>query len=102
LHYQAQFGNVAFQFARNPLMHESKLTAKGQTTLPKDVRRALGLQSGDTLRYVILDGEVRIQKVRSVMELKGLLARSGHPPVSLEEMENAIAAGAAASMKSGE
>ena len=75
-------------------MHESTVTVKGQTTLPKDVRAALGLTSGDKVRYLILDGEVRILKARSVMEMRGILSRSGQKPVSLDEMDEAIAAGA--------
>ncbi|MEM8577233.1 MAG: type II toxin-antitoxin system PrlF family antitoxin [Pseudomonadota bacterium] len=40
-----------------------KLTAKNQTTLPAEVRRQLGLKSGDRLRYVIGDdGTVLIEK----------------------------------------
>jgi len=76
-------------------VQESTVTVKGQTTLPRDVRRALGLASGDKVRYVILDGEVRLLKSRSVNELAGLLVKSGRKPVSLDEMEDAIAAGAA-------
>ena len=75
-------------------MHESTVTVKGQTTLPRDVRFALGLTSGDKLRYLILDGEVRILKARSVKELRGILSGSGQKPVSLDEMDKAIAAGA--------
>ena len=75
-------------------MQESTVTIKGQTTLPRDVRAALGLASGDKVRYVILDGEVRILKARSVRDLRGLLARPDQKPVSLEAMEEAIASGA--------
>lgn len=75
-------------------MHESTVTVKGQTTLPRDVRTALGLSSGDKVRYLILDGEVRILKARSVMEMRGILSRSGQKPVSLDEIDEAIAAGA--------
>lgn len=75
-------------------MHESTVTVKGQTTLPRDVRAALGLSSGDKVRYLILDGEVRILKARSIKELRGILSRSGRKPVSLEEMDEAISAGA--------
>ena len=78
-------------------MQESTVTVKGQTTLPKDVRRALGLVSGDRVRYVILDGEVRLLKVRPVSDLAGMLHREGRTPVSLEEMDEAIAGGAAES-----
>lgn len=71
-------------------MQESTITVKGQTTLPRDVRAALGLTSGDRVRYVILDGEVRILKARSVKELRGALARPDQRPVSLDEMEEVI------------
>lgn len=75
-------------------MYESTVTVKGQTTLPRDVRAALGLTSGDKVRYLILDGEVRILKARSVKELRGILSRSAQKPISLDEMDEAIAAGA--------
>jgi AbrB family looped-hinge helix DNA binding protein len=72
------------------------VTIKGQTTLPRDVRAALGLSSGDKVRYVILDGEVRLLKAGSVKDLRGILARADQSPVTLEEMDAAIAAGATA------
>ena len=75
-------------------MQESTITVKGQTTLPRDVRAALGLTSGDRVRYVILDGEVRILKARSVKELRGALARPDQRPVSLDKMDEAICAAA--------
>ncbi|WP_223427499.1 AbrB/MazE/SpoVT family DNA-binding domain-containing protein [Tateyamaria pelophila] len=75
-------------------MQESKVTTKGQTTLPKDVRTALRIKSGDKLRYLLLDGEVRILRARPIRDLKGVLKRSGQAPVSLGAMEEAIAEGA--------
>jgi antitoxin PrlF len=79
-------------------MQESTVTVKGQTTLPRDVRQALGLHPGDRVRYMILDGgEVRIVRSRPVMALAGLLeGRSSHR-ATLEEIEEAIAEGAAES-----
>ncbi|MFT4148590.1 MAG: type II toxin-antitoxin system PrlF family antitoxin [Paracoccaceae bacterium] len=42
-------------------MQESTVTVKGQTTLPRKVRIALGLIPGDRVGYLLLDGgEVRI------------------------------------------
>lgn len=76
-------------------MSQSTVTVKGQTTLPREVRQALDLAPGDRLRYVILDdGQVRLLRTRPVSELAGLLKRAGQAPVTLEEMEAAIAAGA--------
>ena len=76
-------------------MRESTVTSKGQTTLPRDVRAALGLNPGDRVRYVILDGEVRLLKARPVGDLAGLLRRPGATPVTLEAMDEAMAAGVA-------
>ena len=74
-------------------MIESRITAKGQTTLPKSVREALSAQAGDRVRYVIQDGEVRIIPVRSIDRLFGVLRHDG-PAVTLEDMERAIVDGA--------
>ncbi len=75
-------------------MVESAVTSKGQTTLPKAVREALGVGPGDRVRYVILDnGEVRIMPVRPISELFGVLKYEG-PPVTLEDMERAVVEGA--------
>lgn len=76
-------------------MRESTVTVKGQTTLPKDVRSALGLAPGDRVRYLILDGgEVRIVRSQPVVKLVGLLKGRSNRRVSLEAMEEAIARGA--------
>lgn len=75
-------------------MQESKVTAKGQTTLPRDVRAALGLGAGDTVRYIVENGRVQMLKARHVRELAGMLRRPGQRAVSLEEMDEAIAGGA--------
>ena len=73
---------------------ESKVTTKGQTTLPRDVRAALGLEAGDTVRYIIEDGCVQMLKVRHVRELAGMLHRPGQRTDSLDKMNEAITAGA--------
>jgi antitoxin PrlF len=47
--------------------HESTLSAKGQTTIPGAVRKRLGLEPGDTLRYeVTADGSVQLRKARKI------------------------------------
>lgn len=87
--------NADIELVMETHMPESTITVKGQTTLPKDVRQALGLQPGDRVRYLILDdGEVRLVRSRSVMSLAGLLKDKVVRPVSLDEMEEAIAKGA--------
>ena len=73
---------------------ESVVTSKGQTTLPKKVRDALGLQPGDKLRYAVLrNGGVWFGKVQPIENLKGILHYDG-PPVTLEDMKRGIIEGA--------
>ena len=76
------------------MMQESKVTARGQTTLPRDVRAALGLEAGDSVRYIVENGRVQMLKARHVRELAGMLRRPDQRTVSLEEMNEAIAEGA--------
>ena len=79
-------------------MIESTITSKGQTTLPKAVRDALGLKPGDRIRYFVRDGHVQIRPVLPISRLYGFLKYDG-PPVTLQEMDQAIADGAAASAR---
>ena len=71
-------------------MVQSTVTSKWQTTLPQPVRKALGLRPGDRVRYFVLDDEVRIVAVRPLQRLFGALRYDG-PPVTLQDMERAIA-----------
>ena len=45
---------------------------------------------GDTVGYIISEGTVQVLISRPVAELAGMLARDGHAPVSLDEMDAAI------------
>lgn len=68
----------------------SKLTAKGQTTIPSDVRERLDLKAGDVLDYSLRNGEVILRKRRSALELAGILHDPNRKPLSIEEMDEAI------------
>ena len=80
-------------------MYKSKIFANRTTTLRKPVREALGLEAGDMVRYVISECSVQVLKSRSATELAGMLARDNKAPVSLEDMDRAIAQGAIESGK---
>lgn len=70
----------------------STLTSKGQTTIPKQVRDALGLKTGDRLEFIIeSEGRVLLRPATSdLTTLDGLLDRSGAPPVSVDAMHEAV------------
>ncbi len=54
-------------------MSASTLTSKGQTTIPKDIRDALGLKPSDELKFTLLsDGTVIMRaKRRDLADLAG-------------------------------
>ena len=72
-------------------MPTSTLTSKGQTTIPKDVRKRLNLQPGDRLEFVIdEDGRVLVLPASiDASELAGML-KSPARTVSVEDMNRAI------------
>ena len=78
-------------------MASAKLTSKGQITIPINVRKRLGLRAGDRVQFVEADkGKFLISPAsRSIRELEGILWRKGRKPVTIEEMNEAIARGAA-------
>ena len=80
-----------------PLMartrYTGKVTSKGQTTVPKEVRDFLGLQEGTQMEWILDDGKVTVKprKLRA-MDLAGLLGPppSGVKNTTVEEMNEAI------------
>ena len=74
-------------------MDEATVTAKGRITIPKAIRRRLGLKPGSRLRFFVgHDDRVMILPVVPVSSLRGIVKHDG-PPVTIEEMDEAIAEG---------
>jgi len=80
-------------------MAAATITSKGQVTIPVQVRSAMGLDAGDRIEFVeVAKGQFAIvAATRSVRELKGLFQDRRRKPVSIEEMNAAIARRAAGS-----
>lgn len=78
-------------------MTTAKITSKGQVTIPRTIREHLHVTEGDRIDFrVDENGEVRLASVaRSARDLFGILHRPGRKPVSVEEMNAAIAEGRA-------
>ena len=80
-------------------MAAATITSKGQITIPVQVRNALGVDSGDRLEFVELEkGKFAIiPATRSIRELEGRYYDKHRKPVTIEEMNAAIARRAAKS-----
>lgn len=72
------------------------ITSKGQLTLPVEARRKLGLRAGTKVDLIITEDDhlEMIPLTDSVKGLKGMVPKPPKP-LSLEEMDKAIASGSA-------
>lgn len=75
-------------------MHSSTMTAKGQVTIPAELRRRLNLSAGDRVGFEWVDGAIQLVKREHRVEAAFGLIRSDRS-VSDQDMEQAIAARAA-------
>jgi antitoxin PrlF len=69
-------------------MSDSTVTAKGQTTVPADIRNAVGCVPGTRLEWHVLEGGrlfVRV-KNKSIQDLKGMFTPPKGKRVSLEDL----------------
>ena len=73
-------------------MPTATITSKGQITLPKEVREALGVTTGDRVEFVAEEkGSYKVvAATRDVSHLKGLVPKPAKP-VSIEAMNRAVA-----------
>ena len=46
--------------AKSVLVNDAKVMSKGQVTIPKNIRTALGVSTGDRVTFVVEDGTVRV------------------------------------------
>lgn len=73
--------------------YTGKVTSKGQTTVPKEVRDFLGLEEGTQMEWILDEGKVIVKprKLRAI-DLAGILGPppSGVKNTTVEEMNEAI------------
>lgn len=81
-------------------MSTGTMTSKGQITVPKDVREAMGLTPGTKVSFRLVDAQwvISTEPVRAV-DVFGSLPSNGYR-ASVEQMDEAIAEAAMESMRS--
>lgn len=61
-------------------MHQSVITRKGQTTIPKEIRTFLNLEPNDKLFYIIEGEKVVLKPLRGdILELRGSVPAKDQP-----------------------
>jgi antitoxin PrlF len=76
-------------------MPTSTLTSKGQITIPKEVRDRLHLKTGSRVEFLLEpSGRVILQPLNSdFRSLRGMIRWKQRHPVSIKEMNEAVAKG---------
>lgn len=73
---------------------ESRITSKGQTTIPAEIRERLGLQTGDRIAFIEMEqGYLLIPRNRPVDVLFGSLAEFAMPGTTTDDYDDAVGEG---------
>jgi len=58
----------------------SRVTSKGQTTIPKEIRRQLGIKTGDRVAFLLRDDGVLLRPVKgTLLDLRGSIKPRKRP-----------------------
>ena len=80
-------------------MGTSKLTSKGQVTIPSEVREHLAVETGDSIEFVVLEnGTVVVRPAYiDIMDLAACLSGTKRKRLSIAQMQKVIQVRAAKS-----
>ena len=75
-------------FVRGAGMAESTITAKGQTTVPADIRALVDAKPGTRLVWSVMpDGTIIVRaKTRSILDMAGLLKAPRGKQLTVDDM----------------
>jgi len=65
--------------------YQSRVTTKGQVTIPLEIRRRLGIAPHDTVAFVVIDDRVQLIPATSVVARTAGMLKSEQPALSPEE-----------------
>lgn len=73
---------------------EAKITSKGQTTIPAEIRERLGLQAGDRIAFIEIEhGFLIVRRNRPIETLFGSLAEYAIPGTTIDDYDRAVGEG---------
>lgn len=72
-------------------MLRSKVTSKGQTTIPMEVRKALKLRPGDRIAYDVTNGQAILRRQPGIEAVAGILRGKFKRPMVSPKLEKQMA-----------
>ena len=67
-------------------MQTVKVTRKGQTTIPAEIREKLGIKKGDALTVEVIEDKVVFRRIPNLLDMCGIFAGE----VDIEEIKKEI------------
>ncbi len=72
-------------------MYSSTVTSKGQTTIPKKIRKLLHLKSKDKIVYIYEDNKVFLKPIKgTILNLKGVIKHSIKKPIDFYKLRDEV------------
>ena len=81
--------------------HLTRMTRKGQITVPVEVRRALGLREGDNVAVLLENGRATLERRPSFAARTAGMFKSGRSPLSPEQEQEEFERGVAEDVRRG-
>lgn len=74
-------------------MSTATLTSKGQTTIPIEIRKGLGINPGDKIEFHLLSNGSATMRVKrgTLKDFIGILGQPGKRALSLKAMDEGVA-----------
>ena len=70
---------------------ESRITSKGQVTIPEEIRRRVHLQAGERIEWAVTDrGTVELRKAGGTLEALTRILPRPRRALTVEEMDHAV------------
>ncbi len=61
------------------MQFSSRITSKGQVTIPKKIRDDLNIKTGDVIQFVKKREDIVIKPVKTLLDLKGVIKTDRKP-----------------------
>ena len=81
--------------------HLTRVTRKGQITVPVEVRRALGLREGDNVAVLMENGQVTLERRSGIVERTAGALRGSSSALTPQQEQEAFEIGVAEDVRRG-
>src|SRR5687768_1658798 len=89
MHYRGGTEHRSARWKAKMKVLYTTVTRKGQITVPKEAREALGLREGDRVNVILREGRVEIERAGGVIAMTAGIFGGRSPSMPVESMRDA-------------